>query len=167
MMRSATLSPCRTYRYVLSRVWKSSLPPVIFVGINPSTADEREDDPTIRKCVGFAQRWGFGSIVMLNLFAYRSTDPRGLLDVEDPVGPQNDNHLAHEIRGPEVGSVFVAWGNVHPSLEEMARHRLTRLLLASLSAKQELFCLGTNQNGSPRHPLYLPWSTPPLRWSPP
>jgi hypothetical protein len=98
MHHSAISSPCRTYRYSLFRVWNPKFPSVMFVGLNPSTADEQEDDPTVRRCVGFARKWNFGGLILVNLFAYRSTDPAGLLEAEDPVGPGNDKHILASAR---------------------------------------------------------------------
>ena len=99
MLRSAAFSPCRRYRYCLSRVWNPKLPSVMFVGLNPSTADEQEDDPTVRRCIGFARNWNFGGLILVNLFAYRSTDPADLLRVDDPVGPGNDKHILASAAG--------------------------------------------------------------------
>src|SRR5579859_5937119 len=102
MRAGATFSACRTYRYRLWRSWEPRGSRCVFVGLNPSTADESTDDATIRKCVGFAKRWGFGAIEVVNLFAYagvRSTDPRSLLGVSDPVGPDNDGTMDAALRG--------------------------------------------------------------------
>src|SRR5271157_168450 len=85
----ATFSLCRTWRYKLWRRWSAAVPMVTFIGLNPSTADEINDDPTVRRCLGFARRWGFGGMSMLNVFAYRSTNPRALRAATDPVGPRN------------------------------------------------------------------------------
>ena len=82
----------RTHRYTLWRTWDSSLPYCQFIGLNPSTADETKDDPTVRRCIAFSKMWGYGALCMTNLFGFRSTDPAGLLTVEDPVG-DNDAHL--------------------------------------------------------------------------
>lgn len=104
--RDAFLSPCRTYRWWLRRYW-STAPLLAIVGLNPSTADATKDDPTIRRCVGFARSWGHGGIVMLNLFAFRSTDPIALLNAGDPVGPLNDGYLAQHTSERRV---LCAWG---------------------------------------------------------
>jgi hypothetical protein len=98
MLRAAVFSRCRTYRYSLIRVWNPDLSRVAFVGLNPSTADEQADDPIVRRCVGFARRWNFGGLMLVNLFAYRSTNPAGLLAADDPIGPANDKHILASTR---------------------------------------------------------------------
>jgi hypothetical protein len=141
--KSAQFSGCRTWRYVLRRVWNPDRAPVAFIGLNPSTADESLDDPTIRRCVGFAKSWGFGGLVMLNLFAFRSTDPQVLREVADPIGPHNDGWIESETRRREV---ICCWG-VHGTLKD----RDSAVLKTLRGAK----CLGTTKDGHPRHPLYL------------
>ena len=92
---TADFSFCGQYRYTLTRVWSLERGLVLFVGLNPSTADAERDDPTVRRCVGYARRWGFGGVLVANLFAYRATDPRDLLAVSYPIGPRNDEVIAH------------------------------------------------------------------------
>lgn len=147
---SAYFSPCRTWRYSLTRdvAPLTGEGTVAFIGLNPSTADEVEDDPTIRRCIGFARAWGYAQLKMLNLFAFRSTDPAGLLDAEDPVGPENDCVIAKVIGGSEL--VVCAWG-AFP-----ADGRVAAVLPLVGSAK----CFGLTKNGSPRHPLYVASATP-------
>lgn len=147
---TARFSPCRTWRYELWRRWGHA-PVAAFIGLNPSTADETQDDPTIRRCIGFAKRWGYGGLVMLNLFAYRSTDPRGLKVAADPVGPENDETLLRVTA--EAGCVIAAWG-AHGAL--FGRDAAVRRLLAHLTLDH----LGLTKAGHPRHPLYLARSTP-------
>jgi len=89
----AVFSPCDRYRYVLWRTWKPHIPSVVFIGLNPSTADAQRNDPTIRRCIGFAQTWGYGGIIIANLFSYRATQPNTLRQVSDPVGPDTDQWL--------------------------------------------------------------------------
>ena len=105
---SATFSECRRYRYSLSRVWEWSDFQAVFVGLNPSTADESNDDPTIRRCIGFAKDWGFGGILMLNLFAFRATKPEDMKLADDPVGPDNDKTLRHWL---DQYQGLACWGN--------------------------------------------------------
>lgn len=142
--RSATLSKCGQYRYTLERVWADNLPSVLFICLNPSTADEHVDDPTVRRCIGFARNLGFGSIMMTNLFAFRSTDPRGLLTATDPIGPENDAWLdrIHE----QTDLAISAWGTKGCLLN---RHR------AVAARFPDLQCLGITKAGHPRHPLYI------------
>jgi len=137
----ATFSRDRRYRYRLWRRWDRSRPAVAFVMLNPSTADARRDDPTIRRCIGFARAWGFGGVDVVNLFAYRATDPRELLRVADPVGPRNSRHIQRAGLGAAL--VVIAWG-AHPSAARRAPISLPRAR-----------CLGLTRTGQPRHPLYL------------
>jgi hypothetical protein len=149
----ALFSECRTWRYHLWRTWDRSRPRFVVIGLNPSTADETRNDPTIRRCIGFAQRVGCGSLHMVNLFGYRSTDPKGLLDVGDPVGPDNDETIrlvAAAGLGP-LPTVVAAWGT-HGKLRDRDR--------AVVAAVPNLLCFGTNADGTPKHPLYLPNSAP-------
>lgn len=104
MQRSAIISECQRYRYVLERKWQPELPGVLFVALNPSTADGQHDDPTVRRCVGFARSWGFGKIVIANLFALRSSHPSVLLIDVDPIGPENDWWRAVTASGSSTNS---------------------------------------------------------------
>jgi hypothetical protein len=155
VQRSAKVSECRRYRYALTRTWKPREPEALFVMLNPSIADGLRDDPTIRKCIGFAQRWALGGIRVVNLFAYRATDPRELRLAqkrgEDVEGPLNTEHLlAHAI---DANRVIVAWG-AHANFYPQA----VRSTLAALGRKP-LWSLGVTDGGQPRHPLMLPYST--------
>lgn len=150
----ATFSPCRGYRYHLWRSWGNRERRVAFVGLNPSTADETRDDPTIRKCIGFAKRWGFEAIDMVNLFAWRSTDPTGLRLVVDPVGPANDETLTRVLF--DAARVVLAWGS-HAPVRTLIAQRVAAL---SLTHTLQGFTLGRSKDGSPRHPLMLAYSTP-------
>lgn len=155
MQRGARFSDCRTYRYTLWRVWDDEGPKLNVIGLNPSTADENVDDPTIRRCIAFGKRWGFGRLVMTNLFAYRSTDPRGLATVEDPVGPDNDQWLREQAY--DAAYVVAAWG-AHPLA--VARSKAVRPLLE----RYAVMCLGITRDGAPKHPLYLPKATQPVTY---
>lgn len=156
--RGADFSECRTYRYLLWRIWDTDGSPLNVIGLNPSTADETIDDPTIRRCIDFAKRWGYGSLVMTNLFAYRSTDPQGLLSVDDPVGPDNDEAL--RLAAWRAGLTVAAWG----------AHRLAVTRSGAVSKLlhwMPVECFGLTKDGAPKHPLYLPKSTTPVPyWSP-
>lgn len=118
----------------------------MFVGLNPSTADEFTDDPTIRRCVDFAKRWGYGALCMTNLFAFRATEPEQMKIQADPIGAENDASLI-ALAG-DAAVVVAAWG-VHGSHRQ--RDDEVKRLLAG-----KLFCLATSKEGLPRHPLYLP-----------
>jgi hypothetical protein len=151
----ADISDCGLYRYSLWRTWDPAKPPVCWCMLNPSTADGSADDPTIRRCVDFAKRWGHGGIVVVNLFAFRATDPAALARTAAPVGMRNDEriHLA-------VGRcplVVAAWG-CGGSL--FGRDAAVRRLLAFAGA--DVRCLGTTKGGHPRHPLYVKASAVPV-----
>ena len=149
MQRTAHFSPCSRYRYSLSRTWDKSLSRVLFIGLNPSTADDQCDDPTVRRCIGFAQSWGYGGLMLVNLFAYRTTNPSGLTEVDDPIGPDNNHWIA--VEQARVDRVVAAWGNngVLLNRDEAVLESLTQAL-----------CLGITKAGCPRHPLYLAAKTP-------
>lgn len=142
-MNSARLSPCRRYRYALWRTWDDTLPRVMFVGLNPSTADETVDDPTLRRTMDFARRWGFGGVGNGNLFAFRATDPKAMMAAEDPVGPDNDAWLRR--LADEAQLVVAAWGN------DGGFHGRSAVVRAMLP---DLHCLKINASGEPAHPLY-------------
>ena len=95
MKKDAVFSDCRNYRYALWRIWDDAKPYAMFIGLNPSTADETEDDPTIRRCMNFAKDWGYGGLCMTNLFAYRATIPANMMSAADPVGAENNAWLAN------------------------------------------------------------------------
>lgn len=154
---SATFSPDRRYRYLLTRTWDPSLPTVNFVMLNPSTADAFVLDPTNRRCVGFARSWGFGSFVTTNVFAWRSTDPKGLRAVPDPVGPLDDGFLVDAARGADL--VLAAWG-VHAVLG--GRGDRVRELFAHAGIATH--ALRITKQGHPGHPLYVPATAEPIRW---
>lgn len=154
MDRGATFSDCRAYRYVLWRIWSEDSPYLNVIGLNPSTADETVDDPTIRRCIGFARDWGFGGLVMTNLFAFRSTDPKGLTTVADPVGPKNDGFLDYWAAS---GTPLAAWG-AHPLAQQRAADVMRFI------GDFEVECLGLTKGGAPRHPLYVPKVTQRIRY---
>lgn len=153
-MTLATFSSCRTYRYTLSRSWAAG-PVVAFIGLNPSTADETTDDPTIRRCIGFARSWGFGGLLMLNLFAFRATDPKVMRAAPEPVGPGNNLALTD---GANAASLVVAAWGTHGT--HRARDAEVRKLLTN-----RLHYLRLTKKGHPEHPLYLPASLTPQPWS--
>lgn len=150
----ATFSECRTWRYLLWRSWDESRQVLNVVGLNPSTADEQEDDPTIRRCIGYAKAWGYGSLVMTNLFAFRSTYPAGLRTCVDPIGPENDRHLA--IAAEAAGLVLVAWG-AHGAFRGRGADVLRQL------GDMDVRCFGQTKSGQPLHPLYLRADAVPIR----
>ncbi len=144
---SAVISKCGRYRYRLEReVGERSSRSVLFVMLNPSTADAEIDDPTIRRCASFVRSWGYGRLVVVNLFAFRATDPRALRTAKDPVGPRNDSFVVGEAR--KAARIVAAWGTGGKYLD---RDRVAMGLLADGGVE----CLGTTDEGFPRHPLYL------------
>jgi len=143
MIKGADISKCKNYRYSLLRVWNDSKPSVLFIGLNPSIADDREDDPTINKCINFAKSWGFGGLKMANLFAYRATLPSDLKLAKEPVGINNDRNINKLIESVEM--VVVAWGN---DGSFMNRDKEVLKLI------DNPMCLNINKSGNPSHPLY-------------
>jgi hypothetical protein len=140
---SAGLSRCGRYRYALRRSWDAARPKVLFIGLNPSTADASRDDNTSRVCIGYARRWGFGGLLLGNLFAWRATDPALLRDVPDPVGSRNDAWL--RALQDEAALVVCAWSDAGAWLGR------DRAVLAWLRAPH---CLVRLKSGRPGHPLY-------------
>ena len=143
-MKSAKFSPCRKYRYELWRWWDKSKGFVLFIGLNPSTADETSDDPTIRRCINFVKDWGFGGLCMANLFAYRATEPKQMMISDEPIGPDNDITLKNLALKADM--IVAAWGGngVFNDRDKEVLSMIKRML-----------CLGKTKNGHPRHPLYV------------
>ncbi|MDX2214776.1 MAG: DUF1643 domain-containing protein [Oculatellaceae cyanobacterium bins.114] len=142
----AIFDPSGTYRYTLWRNWGCA-PKVVFVMLNPSTADAEHNDPTIRRCIGLAQAWGFGALEVVNLFAYCATHPTELRQATDPIGIENDRYLLQAVQRSD--RTLLAWGNWG------YLHQRDRCVLNLLSQQTSLYCLGMNQSGQPRHPLYV------------
>lgn len=153
MLRQAVLTVDRIYRYSLIRVWDEELPLVTFILLNPSTADEMKDDPTLRRGIDFARRWGFGQLAFVNLFAFRATDPKDLLVAKDPIGPYNDAHIVAWCDA--ATRIVCAWGN-----NGTHRNRDQRVIHLLREREFELFCLGTTKGGHPKHPVRLAKTTP-------
>jgi hypothetical protein len=152
----ADISECGTYRYRLWRHWDARKTVLPWVMLNPSTADATKDDATIRKCIGFAKRWGYGGIEIANIFALRSRHPSDLLHAVDPVGPRNDAVLELlPVRVGNDGHVICAWGQWGEHYQLRPRVAAVRELLRAA----DLVCLGLTGDGQPRHPLMLPYET--------
>jgi hypothetical protein len=146
---SAIFSDDGVYRYQLRRQWKRG-PLINFIMLNPSIADAEKDDPTIRRCIRFAQDWEYSGLIVTNIYAYRTTDPDVLWMVDDPVGPDNDLHIE---QASQNKTVIAAWGvNAKPE-----REREVSNLIAGV-----IVCLGKTKNGHPRHPLYVSGTTRPV-----
>ena len=149
----AHISSDGQYRYGLWRSWGDG-PRLPFVMLNPSTADASLDDPTIRRCIGFAKRDGYGGLIVVNLYAYRATDPKALLACADAVGPSNDDYLRGTINGSRKRDVplIAAWG-------VNAKPERVRAVLGLIGGARWL-CLGKTKHGHPKHPLYIKGDQP-------
>lgn len=167
MNKKTIFSPCRKYRYTLWREWDCDLLTgcaddlensggyLMVIGLNPSTADETNDDPTIRRCIDFAKRWGYRALCMTNLFAFRATDPRDMMKLYNLADIDNQHHLLKCASG--AGMVLAAWGK-HG---RFAQRDLTVCEWLSRIGI-DLHCLQKNKDGSPRHPLYVAADTEPV-----
>jgi hypothetical protein len=139
----AVFSEDRKYRYYLWRAWDEKKPSIVFIGLNPSTANESKNDPTIRRVLTFAKNWGYGKVYMMNLFALVSPFPKDLLECPDPIA-ENDSYLKTICKGKDI---LFAWGAF-----KAAKDRAVQVVEWFPSAT----CLGINSDGSPKHPLYVP-----------
>ena len=145
MQRTAEISPDRSYRYRLGRIWKPDAPACLFIMLNPSTADANVDDATIRRCLDYAARWGYGSLLVGNLFAFRTTYPSELKAAAAPIGPDNDEHLRQLLHQAEL--VVCAWGTHGGYLGR------DQEVLATLNGRGQ--ALVVTQDGYPGHPVRL------------
>lgn len=152
--KTATISSCGRYRYVLTRRWSTG-PLLCFMMLNPSTADASNDDPTIRRCMDFAKREGAGGIRVVNLYGLRATDPKEIRKASDPFGPGNADHLALAATAAVATGmpIVCAWGT-----QGMAKAEAVKSLLRERGAR--LVCLGKTKDGHPRHPLYVKGDQP-------
>ncbi len=139
------------YRYSLWRAWSSYHPRIVFVLLNPSIADEERNDPTIRRCMGFARAWNFGSMEVVNLFAYRATDYKELFQVSDPLGEENNRFTMQAVE--RCSTVVVGWGTRGTLLGR------DRQVLALFAGMKDVYCLGITKDGQPQHPLYVKGDT--------
>ncbi len=155
MDRSATFSSCRKYRYSLWRNWGGIFASgyAMFIGLNPSTADETKDDPTVRRCIGYAMDWGYAGLCMMNLFAFRAILPNVMKAAEDPVGPDNERALID--MAEHSGVIVAAWG-IHGS--HLGQDNKIWNIIPNLNY------LKLTKDGFPGHPLYLQKSLKPILW---
>lgn len=149
----AAFSPCRKYRYALWRIWNKDLPACLFIGLNPSTADETNNDPTIRRCIGFARDWGYGGLYMANIFAFRATNPAKMKAAPNPIGPENDKWLNKPSN--QAAITICAWG-IHGTYMDRDKDALCLLY--------DAHCLALTNDGHPRHPLYLKKDCKPIKF---
>lgn len=154
----AVYSDCENYRYSLGRIWNTTGTQVLFVMLNPSTATEVQNDPTVERCERRARALGYGGFCVTNIFAWRATDPRDMRAAVDPVGPENDVVLTD--RAKQADHIIAAWGT-HGA--HMDRGIMVANMLRLLG--KPLFHLGLSKAGHPKHPLYLPYAQQPIRWS--
>jgi hypothetical protein len=146
--RDAFISDCGKYRYLLRRVWDYGSCRALVIMLNPSTADATVDDATIRSLTRLLRGLGYGSFEVVNVFAFRSTDSKRLLDIDDPVGPQNESIVRSAIGRCDVA--ICAWG-AHP----MAREASIDIRNAIRAVRPAMYCFGKTRDGSPKHPLYI------------
>ena len=140
----AVFSDCRKYRYALWRIWNEHNPIAMIIGLTPSTAEEKVNDPTITRCISFSRSWGYGGVCVTNLFGFRATAPTELKALHDPIGKENDAWV-HEM-AKEVAIKVAAWGNHGKFLNRS---------LDILPSLDQLHCIKMNKSGEPAHPLYL------------
>jgi hypothetical protein len=144
MEKGADISADHLYRYSLWRIWQPAEPLVMFIGLNPSTADATTDDHTIRRCLRFSADWNCGGLVMTNLFAFRATDPKAMLTAAEPIGTENDTVLAHWVQ--KALFIVAVWGTKggHQGRNKAIEERFPNL-----------HCFGVTKDGFPRHPARL------------
>ncbi|WP_153976914.1 DUF1643 domain-containing protein [Paenibacillus xylanilyticus] len=145
MKMDAVFDPTKKYRYLLSREWDASLPRLLYVMLNPSTASHEEEDQTSKQCLYFAKKFGFGSLEIVNLYAIISTDPNQLKFVHDPIGDENDKFILEA--ASRATTIIVSWGEKH--FINQRHNKVARLLT---SKGHQLHCLGIAKSGHPRHP---------------
>lgn len=162
----AEISECGKFRYALWRHWdwQGHANCVMFIGLNPSTADSVKNDTTISKCIGFAKRWGYGGMYMLNLYAFRATNPKDMIASSDPWGPNNQEAFGYY--RSRVGLVVACWGSIEVRYRPSLQWQTT--IFSSLDAvAAPVYCLGRTADGSPRHPSRLAYATErELFWEP-
>ena len=158
-VKGATISDCGLYRWSLTRDWtppNSPSRPILWIGMNPSTADDKFDDPTCRREVNFSKSWGFSKYIKGNMLGYRSTDPTNLpFDPNEAEGPENREHLLE--MATQVEAIILCYGNLPSRYHEKIGETVAELRKLPVA----LLCLGKNQNGSAKHPLYLSGQTLP------
>lgn len=156
MIKSAVFSDCRKYRYTLSRYWDQTKGFVMFICLNPSTANETKDDPTVRRCINYSKAWGYGGFTMTNLFAFRAADPKIMLAESNPIGPENTDWILYLADTADI--VIAGWG-VMGAYKGRANAIVTSPVL-----KDKLHYLALTKGREPRHPLYLKKILKPTPW---
>lgn len=157
IQRSAEFDATGQYRYWLKREWATDKAAIALIMLNPSRADHRQDDPTLRRCISLAQHWQFGRLTVVNLFAYCTASPKILQAAAQPIGSDNDQHILDACH--TASQIVLAWGNGG------TLHQRDQAVLKLLKPfRDRLYCIGHNQTGQPRHPLYVPRQTSLQRW---
>lgn len=151
----AIFSEDKRYRYLLMREWDHNKPALMIIGLNPSTADETKNDPTIRRCIGFAKIWGYGKLFVTNLFAFRATYPEQLFISKNPIGVENDSWIKKISK--DADKIVLAYGN-HGKFNE--RHN------EILKIIKDPYCIKKSKNDMPMHPLYLKYTKFPIKYHP-
>jgi len=161
--RSAVFSPCRKWRYHLQHIWDKSEPNLIWMMLNPSTADEVKNDPTVERCEQRARMWGFGGVEVYNIFSYRATDPSNMKAQADPIGPDNDDWMIKFAKKSHQTTAIIGWG-------EHGKHigRGEEVLGIIARHKGQVHALKVNASGHPKHPLYIGYKqkAEPFVWMP-
>lgn len=147
----AVFDKTNIYRYTLWLVWYPDHPQITFIMLNPSTADAQRNDPTISRCIAFAQCWGFGALEVVNLFAYKAIYPRDLLKAANPIGEENDRFILQALS--RSSRIVAAWGTKGTLLDR------DKQIIQLLARWQNVHCLGATKDGHPRHPLYVKGDT--------
>ena len=154
----AIYSDCERYRYALTRIWKFEASRLVFVMLNPSTATEVQNDPTVERCERRARTLGFGSLQVTNIFAWRDTDPKKMRTAKDPIGPNNDKTIMEACSWGD--QIIAAWGTHGAHL-----NRGVQVKQILLSSDKPVFHLGISKGGHPKHPLYIAYSQKPEKWA--
>lgn len=154
--REVVFSDCRTYRYRLAQIWDELSRPLYWLMLNPSTADEVKNDPTVERCERRARMWGYGGSVIFNIFAYRAKNPKNMRAHRDPIGPENDKWIRDLARQSQEVDVIAGWGEHGVHLD-----RGTRIFNIFCEENGRLQALKINASGHPAHPLYIPYRMTP------
>lgn len=154
----AIYSDCERYRYALTRIWKFEASRLVFVMLNPSTATEVQNDPTVERCERRARTLGFGSLQVTNIFAWRDTDPKKMRTAKDPIGPNNDKTIMEACSWGD--QIIAAWGTHGAHL-----NRGVQVKQILRSSDKPVFHLGISKGGHPKHPLYIAYSQKPEKWA--
>lgn len=151
MISEAVFSKDKRYRYQLKRIWNTCLPQILFVGLNPSIADSEQDDPTTKRLIGFAKRWGYGGFTLCNLYAYCTPSPKKLFAVPNPIGNENDQWIKKSIKGND--RMVLIYGN------HGQKHHRDKAVLNLIKAP---YCIELSKLKMPKHPLYLSYTSAPI-----